>query len=630
MVRAIDKRLRDLTCGDGVSAEFEGRNLLRRTIQLAQSLSSLWSQRALIERVLQNPQLVKSALENKDVIEKTLNHHDLLEGLAAEFDLIREAIRVAPFARDALADRSFLTLVLENRDYVATQVSIKQSEGKLPPIGTGREQSHAAWIAKDGDRSLRLNYDLDVNSLVLDVGGYEGEWATEIFTRYACRIEIFEPVTSFADRIGSRFFKNPKVSVHAFGLGSETVEAKIGVTGDASSVVRGGDNAQPAEIRAFSDWHRSVGSPLVDLMKINIEGMEYALLEHLLETDLISQIGNLQIQFHDFVDGSDDRMRRIARKLRKTHLPTYRYRYVWENWRLREKGESYNLQLRYANLKNNFHVLNPDFVREIAEAFDLKAFIETGTYRGDTLLGIVSDFDCLVSIELDSGLHQRARERFLDQEKIVLLQGDSSEKLPEAFDVVAGRPALIWLDAHFSGPGTARGKGNTPIIGEIETVLACATPLDVVIVDDLRCFTQPHLGFATDEALEGYPAADEIADLFRSRSYEVLVVCDALIALPPSARDLVSISPVLRATTDLRLAKLSDDQRRKAQEIIAAATGDEAEALVNLPTFLAPHQRYGLGADYYFWRSLVGQRLQLDTVEADRDFAKRCGIEMLI
>ena len=582
-----------------------------------------------MESALENRQLVESALENKDVIAKTLNHHDLIEGLATEFDLIREAIRLAPFTRDALADREFLTLVLKSRDFVATQISIKQSEGKLPPMGTGREQSHVAWIAKGGDSSLRLNYDLSENSLVLDVGGYEGEWAAEIFSRYACRVEVFEPVTSFAGRIASRFVKNPKVSVHAFGLGSETAEASIGVTGDASSVLRGGDNAQSAKIRAFSDWYRSAGSPFVDLMKINIEGMEYPLLEHLIEEGFISNIGNIQIQFHDFVDSANNRMLRIVRELRKTHLPTYRYRYVWESWRLREAGESYSLELKYTNLKNAYHVLNPDFVREIVEVFDLKAFIETGTYRGDTLLGIVSDFDCLVSIELDKSLHQRALERFADQEKIVLLQGDSSQKLPEAFDFVAGRPALIWLDAHFSGPGTARGKGNTPIIGEIETVLSRATPSDVVIVDDLRCFTQPPPGFDTDEALEGYPAAEEIADLFRSRSYEVLVVCDALIALPPSARDLVSISPVLRATTDLRLAKLSDDQRRKAQEFIAAATGDEAEALVNLPTFLAPHQRYGLGADYYFWRSLVGQRLQLDSVEADRDFAKRCGIETL-
>jgi hypothetical protein len=26
-------------------------------------------------------------------------------------------------------------------------------------------------------------------------------------------------------------------------------------------------------------------------------------------------------------------MRLLTQDLRKTHLPTYRYRYVWENWR---------------------------------------------------------------------------------------------------------------------------------------------------------------------------------------------------------------------------------------------------------------------------------------------------------
>ena len=39
----------------------------------------------------------------------------------------------------------------------------------------------------------------------------------------------------------------------------------------------------------------------IDLLKINIEGGEYEVLENLIENDLIKNIDNIQIQFHDFV-----------------------------------------------------------------------------------------------------------------------------------------------------------------------------------------------------------------------------------------------------------------------------------------------------------------------------------------
>ncbi len=73
----------------------------------------------------------------------------------------------------------------------------------------------------------------------------------------------------------------------------------------------------------------------VDLMKINIEGGEYDLLEHLMSTNLVKAIKNLQIQFHDFFPDSRERMKKIQEALEHTHKLTYQYEFVWENWELR-------------------------------------------------------------------------------------------------------------------------------------------------------------------------------------------------------------------------------------------------------------------------------------------------------
>ncbi|MDA8326743.1 MAG: hypothetical protein M0033_11065, partial [Nitrospiraceae bacterium] len=58
----------------------------------------------------------------------------------------------------------------------------------------------------------------------------------------------------------------------------------------------------------------------------------YDLLDHLIETGVVNQIGNIQVQFHDFAPNAESRMSDIQRKLALTHKLTYQYRFVWENW----------------------------------------------------------------------------------------------------------------------------------------------------------------------------------------------------------------------------------------------------------------------------------------------------------
>jgi hypothetical protein len=74
----------------------------------------------------------------------------------------------------------------------------------------------------------------------------------------------------------------------------------------------------------------------VDLLKLNIEGGEYSLLESVIKDGNIKVFKNIQVQFHDFViDNARVRMRNIQRELAKTHQLTYQFEFVWENWQLK-------------------------------------------------------------------------------------------------------------------------------------------------------------------------------------------------------------------------------------------------------------------------------------------------------
>ena len=69
-------------------------------------------------------------------------------------------------------------------------------------------------------------------------------------------------------------------------------------------------------------------------------------------------------------------------------------------------------------------------IRHYAAKYGLRNFIETGTFFGDMLAALRNDFDALTTIELDFALAARATQRFAEEPKITVIQGDSARVLP--------------------------------------------------------------------------------------------------------------------------------------------------------------------------------------------------------
>jgi methyltransferase, FkbM family len=203
-----------------------------------------------------------------------------------------------------------------------------------PVVPTEKELAHARWVADHGDKTLRLEYDIQRSDIVVDLGGYEGQWASDIFSRYLCKVHIVEPVTKYAEMIARRFERNEYIRLHKCALGSSHGKLLLSISGDASSAFKEAEVVESAEVVPFDKWMRDQGIGKIALLKINIEGGEYELLEHLVSTGCIEEISNIQVQFHDFVEGADDRMAKIQLALSRTHRRTYHYTYVWENWQL--------------------------------------------------------------------------------------------------------------------------------------------------------------------------------------------------------------------------------------------------------------------------------------------------------
>lgn len=207
----------------------------------------------------------------------------------------------------------------------------------FPRPQTPRELVVAQWEEDNRTRNLRLIYDLTPEDVVWDVGGYEGQWASDLFAKYQPTIHIFEPVASFADNIAERFAKNPKMHVHRYGISDQDSTQAISLVGDRASTFVQDQTSEQATFRSASVVATELGAPT--LIKLNIEGGEYPLLEDLIKSGTIKDITHIQVQFHDFVPDAVARMEAIQNELAKTHVRAYHYPFVWESWTKHDKAQ---------------------------------------------------------------------------------------------------------------------------------------------------------------------------------------------------------------------------------------------------------------------------------------------------
>jgi hypothetical protein len=162
-------------------------------------------------------------------------------------------------------------------------------------------------------------------------------------------------------------------------------------------------------------------------------------------------------------------------------------------------------------------------LREYADKYGLRVFVETGTCFGDTVEAMRPHFECVYSIELSDELHSGALQRFEGVPNVVLIHGDSASQLDGVLSRI-DQPTLFWLDGHYSGGVTARGDVDTPILAELATILESPDRGHVLVIDDARCF-------GADPA---YPSIDELRSFIKKKRSGVdFEVLDDMIRVTP-------------------------------------------------------------------------------------------------
>jgi FkbM family methyltransferase len=154
-----------------------------------------------------------------------------------------------------------------------------------------------------------------------------------MLSKYSCQYHIFEPHPDAFAKLMKRFADLPEVNLHEFALGGANGIVPLSCAEEGSSIISGrGANSIKVELIDVCERLRNERHP-VALMKLNIEGAEFDLLEALLWSDARDLAGDLLVQFHAGSPEAEKRYRSIALKLRETHHCVWRYPFLWELWR---------------------------------------------------------------------------------------------------------------------------------------------------------------------------------------------------------------------------------------------------------------------------------------------------------
>lgn len=194
-------------------------------------------------------------------------------------------------------------------------------------------QSLNMWFRDKGDYTHNITYELDDNSVVMDLGGYTGVWAQQIVDKYNPNMYILEPIPKFHTIMVDKFKDNPKVHLLNNGVSTENKKGELFLGGDGTSSNLVNGESITVDFKTIDGVLYDWGLDSVDLIQINIEGDEYPLLEYMLNNGSINKFKNIQIQFHLGIDDDVNRRIKIQEGLSRNGFKIkFNYPFVWESW----------------------------------------------------------------------------------------------------------------------------------------------------------------------------------------------------------------------------------------------------------------------------------------------------------
>lgn len=154
-----------------------------------------------------------------------------------------------------------------------------------------------------------VDFPLTEDSVVFEIGGYEGRWAREIAERYNPELFVFEPQIWAYEKCKENLKEFDNTHVFEFGLGAETGVFPMGnwYTDGCSLVdIPNGKPRSTGIITEIYSFLQSMKVEHIDLCLLNVEGYEFELIPYMIETGIMDKIEYFMCQFHMNCGGENE------------------------------------------------------------------------------------------------------------------------------------------------------------------------------------------------------------------------------------------------------------------------------------------------------------------------------------
>lgn len=159
--------------------------------------------------------------------------------------------------------------------------------------------------------------------------------------------------------------------------------------------------------------------------------------------------------------------------------------------------------------------INAEFLTKLRDDYTkYPIFVETGTNMGHTTFACEPLFETIYTIELGKELYDSVSGGY-SGDKIHFIHGDSSVVFTELLPTL-DKPAIFFLDGHWSGGGTARGATDCPLIEEVTHIAGLFSHDAILIIDDYRLFGKGPSNGPYNEDWESIRKQD-IVDILQTR-----------------------------------------------------------------------------------------------------------------
>lgn len=188
---------------------------------------------------------------------------------------------------------------------------------------------------KDGGNNLIFSkLVLNSESVVIDGGGYQGEFIDNLLINFGCKIESYEPLQKEFDRLNKKYAHNKRVKIYNQAIFSKTRELYLNHEGISSSILKKNDSNNSSKVNAIDIVEIIKSKKNIDLLKLNVEGAEYNIMNRIIETENLHNINSYLIQYHKSVEQSKQLRDKIRdRLLTKNFKEIFNYDFVWEYWK---------------------------------------------------------------------------------------------------------------------------------------------------------------------------------------------------------------------------------------------------------------------------------------------------------